>query len=1369
MPRTFTTSIFKAVSLAIAATCATHVTLGATVSAVGTIANNQDSEILRWRSSSTLKSLDVNGDNVYGSAGYSIFKASGGLNTWNIGITEQQVPGLSLMQAGSTSLALSTATTGAAANWDNPLVSGGVRSMGYGGPRRDSPGGGVPASAVELVHAFSFQATANIGQTIRMGIVSDGLGDPRVPLSELRVAVGGSQANATLSSNPVNSIPDMYFFDIEGLQIGDTIEIHMAGVQGSLANPFSWPTINGVTFDLPFSPFLGARVDRQTGALSLHAEYLTEPAQILAYSLTSASGSLDPSLWTSISGHYDKVSNGGDGSVDPDDGWTKLTNPASRGNLSEGEFDGLNGAGNGATLGAVDQSIDLGNPWIRSPNEDLVLSLKLADGSTLLAPVSYTGDEILVGDLNFDGVVNAGDWSTFRAGFGANFASLTIAEGYRLGDLDGDGDNDEVDFAVFKAAFEAQPGNGSFAAMVSRVPEPSSLVLWISAFAILMKGRVSRRGRLLMYLVGAPLLATLLADAGHAIVINVSVGEAAPNLSNEGLAEWADLAPGQSGLIAEEITNGLGTMYWNNLASGTSGQPLVSSTNATTGLFAAFSAPLEFTDGRFDPILGADIGGTTVGGADGTPNKTLSFSGFRPYQPLGNLSLYALRTLSPENLVTGTVLVNGVSLTYRVFQDGADIFPNVIANATGEVLLTSSRGFAAASLDTEGGIQPLTLQVNTVTGSMAITNTSNEEFDIDFLKITSPGGSLSPSGWSSLMDQDFEGGGPPSGNGDGWEDLGVPTTNQLVEAYLQGSSSIAVAGSVSLGAAYNTTTDARDVMFVFRQSDGTYLSGDVVYVNPTALAGDYNEDGVVNLADYTVWRDNLGADLALPNEGIGVTPGQVTAEDYGFWKSQFGTSSGAGSVVGISAVPEPATTFSLCGILLVSVILRRFPTASLQLSCKALLVTIVAWAVVGSSALAAVTNDRLYSFGEDSLEGATHGGVGGSNNSGALSAGNSADSTGPSGAYLDLTQSGDPTYQEVGPGGLQRPGVSSQEFGVRLGGSNDRLTAIALNRPDNLAVRTDSGTYPINYSGIASRGVQMWVYPTAGKLGSAPQTILADSALMGGPQLSADGRWTQLNSGHSTDGTGGAIPIRADTPVAVANTWYHVMHHVYNENDPKSPRRVTGSAPTNHEAVLYVNGIAVSANFDNVPASLDLTLVIGAEQNGEEYKNHFQGVIDDVEMYVFGNNETGTPGLLSDGENWGTFDLFADNEWIAREILTTVPGGILEPGDVNKDGMVNQADVDAFVDGWLSINLFDAAHGTLTAGDWNTWDKGDMNHDGITDLDDAFILHGALLSAGMGGLNFSLLDGPISVPEPSAFVLGILALGMFWIVSRRWA
>ncbi len=69
------------------------------------------------------------------------------------------------------------------------------------------------------------------------------------------------------------------------------------------------------------------------------------------------------------------------------------------------------------------------------------------------------------------------------------------------------------------------------------------------------------------------------------------------------------------------------------------------------------------------------------------------------------------------------------------------------------------------------------------------------------------------------------------------------------------------------------------------------------------LVGDYNNNGVVDAADYTVYRDNLGADSSvLQNNRI---DGPVGAEHYSQWRNNFGATRGA-SAAASAAVPEPA-------------------------------------------------------------------------------------------------------------------------------------------------------------------------------------------------------------------------------------------------------------------------------------------------------------------------------------------------------------------------------------------------------------------------------------------------------------------------------
>jgi rhamnogalacturonan endolyase len=73
------------------------------------------------------------------------------------------------------------------------------------------------------------------------------------------------------------------------------------------------------------------------------------------------------------------------------------------------------------------------------------------------------------------------------------------------------------------------------------------------------------------------------------------------------------------------------------------------------------------------------------------------------------------------------------------------------------------------------------------------------------------------------------------------------------------------------------------------------------------LPGDYNYDGVVDAADYTVWRNSLGSSESLAADGN--FDGVVDGLDYDTWKQNFGKSLPTGSAANSAgnSVPEPAT------------------------------------------------------------------------------------------------------------------------------------------------------------------------------------------------------------------------------------------------------------------------------------------------------------------------------------------------------------------------------------------------------------------------------------------------------------------------------
>jgi hypothetical protein len=94
-----------------------------------------------------------------------------------------------------------------------------------------------------------------------------------------------------------------------------------------------------------------------------------------------------------------------------------------------------------------------------------------------------------------------------------------------------------------------------------------------------------------------------------------------------------------------------------------------------------------------------------------------------------------------------------------------------------------------------------------------------------------------------------------------------------------------------------------------------YFSGTgILTVGPSILAGDYNSDGVVNAADYVIWRKNVGQpSQTLPNDTTGVLIGDA---QFNLWRSNFGSTTavpGSGSISNGSTVPESS---SICLLLL---------------------------------------------------------------------------------------------------------------------------------------------------------------------------------------------------------------------------------------------------------------------------------------------------------------------------------------------------------------------------------------------------------------------------------------------------------------------
>lgn len=97
-----------------------------------------------------------------------------------------------------------------------------------------------------------------------------------------------------------------------------------------------------------------------------------------------------------------------------------------------------------------------------------------------------------------------------------------------------------------------------------------------------------------------------------------------------------------------------------------------------------------------------------------------------------------------------------------------------------------------------------------------------------------------------------------------------------------------------------------------------YILNSLIAGAVVGVPGDYNNNGVVDAADYVLWRKGG----PLQNEVD--APGTVNAADYTAWRARFGNTSGSGASLGGAPVPEPGTTvLVIAGLMSLGAVNRR--------------------------------------------------------------------------------------------------------------------------------------------------------------------------------------------------------------------------------------------------------------------------------------------------------------------------------------------------------------------------------------------------------------------------------------------------------------
>lgn len=319
---------------------------------------------------------------------------------------------------------------------------------------------------------------------------------------------------------------------------------------------------------------------------------------------------------------------------------------------------------------------------------------------------------------------------------------------------------------------------------------------------------------------------------------------------------------------------------------------------------------------------------------------------------------------------------------------------------------------------------------------------------------------------------------------------------------------------------------------------------------------------------------------------------------------------------------------------------------------------------------------------------------------------------------IDLSATNAPKYRTISgrPDGGTGIGI---EF---TGASQQYLSGDALNWPQiSTLADTNGGLYDL--AGIDDRGFQLWVRPTS----VADQSIVRDTTEHG--LRIVGGRFAMVYAG---------VTYQDLSQTVTPNTWYHV--EVVRPNGTSSGSR------------MYVNGVAVAisqtiadysgaASVQNTPMSIGSNLT-----NDGEF---FSGILDDMRMFVMGTSSSVSP------TSYGSFNFAVDNAFAA----STVSGLKGIKGDVTNNGVFDATDRTAFIAGWMQRRLVNG----VQIGDMASYSQGDLNFDGITNINDLLIMQQALTGTGLGAIS----PAELGIPEPASLLLASFAVIPFAARRRR--
>jgi O-glycosyl hydrolase/regulation of enolase protein 1 (concanavalin A-like superfamily) len=301
--------------------------------------------------------------------------------------------------------------------------------------------------------------------------------------------------------------------------------------------------------------------------------------------------------------------------------------------------------------------------------------------------------------------------------------------------------------------------------------------------------------------------------------------------------------------------------------------------------------------------------GTIIARVESVQNTNVSAKGgvmFRDSTAAN--AAYAFAWVAPSgNVVFETRSVNGASSGYSSTVSGVGI-PVWVRLVRSGNQFTASYSTNGTSWTQVGSTQSVTMATNTQAG-LAVTSHTNGTLNTSIfsnVSVTTPDTTLP----TVTINQDTGQSDPANGSPINYTvvfsepvsdfvtgDVAVSGTAGATTATVTGGGTtynVAVSGMTANGTVIASLLAGAAHDAANNPSLASTSTDNTVTFSSLPL-GDYNQDGTVNAADYTVWRNSLGANVAAFAGADGSGNGVVDQADYEVWKANFGAvATGAG-------------------------------------------------------------------------------------------------------------------------------------------------------------------------------------------------------------------------------------------------------------------------------------------------------------------------------------------------------------------------------------------------------------------------------------------------------------------------------------------